>query len=370
MPTIESTKLKQFIEDLALGIGTPENTAIHIADSLVTSNLRGHDSHGVRRLPVYYSWSQDDTRRTMVIKPEATPEVTFETETIAQVDGRFSFGPTVGRLATSLLQQKASEYGMGVVGIRNASHIGRIGEWAENITETGLMFGAFVNSQGGRLVAPPGSVERRYTTNPISFGVPTFSALPFSIVMDMATSQVAHGKIQERISTEEPIDPSWTITDDGQSVSGPEAFSHEGEGALLPLGGRSVGYKGFSLAMIAELFAAITGDGLVVSQANGRVLGNAALFFAIDPLAFSSKSEIEDRIESLKSYIEETEYKPEVAMGSTAYGDRAYLPGEPEYYITQERLESGIPIPAPDASQLVNVANDVNVTDIPGEFRK
>jgi uncharacterized oxidoreductase len=368
MPTVDPDDLEPFIARLAEATGADADVATQLAESLVLANLRGHDSHGVRRMPMYYAWSNDDDAG-FPIEPSSRPTVVSESATAASVDGRNAYGQAAGRLATDRLVKMATESGVAVVGIRDATHLGRIGEWAERAAEAGLLFGAFVNTQGGHQVAPPGSAQRRYATNPLAFGVPTFDALPHPIVLDIATSQVAYGKIRERRPTGEPVEAAWTVREDGSSVGDAEEFVSSEEGALLPLGGREAGYKGFGLAMIAELFAGIAGDGVVVSQTDGELRGNAALFFALDPTTLSTPATVESHVASLAEYIHATEFSPDVPAGAAARGDEALLPGEAEHVTTEERLADGIPLPEGDAAALVELAEELGVTEIPSALR-
>lgn len=294
------------------------------------------------------------------IDPSALPRVVSEGPTHARIDGEFAFGQVVGREAVELAIEKAEESGVAMVGIRDATHLGRIGEWSERVTDAGLLFGAFVCGQGGGLVAPPGSAQRRFGTNPVSFGIPTFDALEFPIVFDVATSQVPGGKTAEAAARGAPLHEEWTVDAAGDPVTDAAAF-RDGEGALLPVGGRASGYKGFGLAMTAELFASIAGNGFVAAQTD-HIRGNAAMFVAADPTMFSTRSEIEDRITALKQYVDDTEFSPHVPAGAAAYGDRAYLPGEPEHRIERDRRSEGVPLPERDVRELCELAAEQGVT--------
>ena len=361
MPTVDAADLEGFVTDLVRATGADGDVATQVAESLVLANLRGHESHGVRRLPMYWAWSRNEGDAALPVDPGARPDLERLAPTAAQVDGHSAYGQFVGRTATDELVDLASDSGVGVVGIRDASHLGRIGEWAERVADADLLFGAFVGTQGGRLVAPPGSAERRYSTNPLAFGVPTFDGLDHPVVLDMATSQVAHGKVRERIPEDEPLETAWTVRDDGSAVTDAASFTREGAGALLPLGGRDSGYKGFGLAMIAELFGSIAGDGLVVSESE-RSRGNAAMFVAADPTLFTAEAAIADRAASLAAYIQETAFSSDVPAGAAAVGDEAMLPGEIEYRTTADRRREGIPLPDADAAELMALAVELGVT--------
>jgi uncharacterized oxidoreductase len=360
MPTVDADDLEGFVAALVSATGADDDIAAQVAESLVLANLRGHESHGVRRLPMYWAWSRNEGDAALPVEPEARPELQEISATTAQVDGHSVYGQAVGRTATDHLVELAQDSGVALVGIRDASHLGRIGEWAERVAGADLLFGAFVGTQGGRLVAPPGSAQRRYSTNPLAFGVPTFDGLAHPIVLDMATSQVAHGKVRERIPDDEPLETAWTVRADGSAVTDAAAFTREGEGALLPLGGRESGYKGFGLAMIAELFGSIVGDGLVVSEST-QSHGNAAMFVAADPTLFTTPEAVADRVASLAAYIHDTEFSPDVPAGAAAVGEEALLPGEVEYRTTEERLEHGIPLPEADATALLDLAGELGV---------
>lgn len=359
--------LERFATDLVAAMGASADHAAQVAESLVGADLAGHNSHGIRRIPSYAQFARGEREDIFTIDTDAKPAVVREGPAYAQVDGGFAFGQVVGRLATAVLMEKVEETGIAVVGIRDATHLGRIGEWTGEVAEAGYLATAFVNGQGGALVAPAGSAQRRYGTNPHSYGIPTADVLPFPIVLDIATSQVAHGKMGEFAATGAPLPSEWTVTEDGGSLSDGAAFE-EGQGAILPLGGRTAGYKGFGLAMVAELLASVVGDGLAVSQSD-YIRGNAACFVAIDPALFTSREALADRVESLAEFIRTTEYSEHVSPGDAAYGDRAMLPGEPEYLTAKSRRERGVPIPDADVEALCEVADEHGIPGaIPDAF--
>lgn len=359
--------LERFATALVTAMGTDADQAAQVAESLVLADVVGHNSHGIRRIPSYAQFVRGERDDIYTIDVEAEPTVAVDGPAYAKVDGRFAFGQVVGRLATDQLLTKVEETGIAVVGVTDATHLGRIGEWTGHVADAGYLASALVNGQGGALVAPAGSAQRRYGTNPHSYAIPTGDVLPFSIVLDIATSQVAHGKMGEFAATGGELPPEWTVTEDGGSLSDGGEFE-EGLGAILPLGGRVAGYKGFGLAMVAELFASIVGDGLAVSQSD-YIRGNAACLVAIDPALFTTETALKDRIESLAEYIRSTEYSEQVPAGEAAYGDRAMLPGEPEYLMAETRREQGVPIPAADVEALCAVAEDHGVPEaIPDVF--
>lgn len=352
---IDSQKLTAFLETLVNEYTVSSNAAWQIASSLVAADLRGHSSHGSIRLEKYLEMIGDGR-----IDPVAEPRIERDQGSSANIDGRRAFGQITGRKAVEVVGSKAREYGVGVVGVKNANHLGRIGEWTERVTNQNLLFAAFVKGDG-ELVAPPGSANRKLSTNPISFGVPTFDVLNFPILLDMATSQVAHGKIRERSKQEIPLPEGWTTTATSDPVTNATEFV-QGAGALLPLGGVVSGYKGFGLSVMSELFASILGNDIIPEDRTGG-MNNTAAFIAIDPTRFSSCEVIETNIRTLVEHLRDADSPSDISPGVAADGDTHLLPGEMEYQLAQERRENGIPIPNEVAATLSEIAAKNGHTD-------
>lgn len=357
MPRIDADPLRTFARRLLEAAGTPTGVADQVADSLVRADLVGHSSHGVHRVPWYAS--RVDEGHT---EPAEEPRVVRETPTTAVIDGRFTFGQVVGRRAVSLLADRADEWGVAAVGVRDGSHLGRMGEWAERATDEGLLFASFANTQGqGALVAPPGSAHRRLGTHPLTFGVPTFDALPFPVVLDVATSQVAHGKLTERAASGEAIPAGWTVDEAGNPVTDPEAFE-DGTGALRPLGGDVSGYKGFALGVIVELVAALLGGGETFGMEADKPWSNGAAFVALDPTRFLPADDIEERVASLAAHLHATERSPDVPDGTAARGDdETLLPGEAEHRTRERYRREGVPLSTGVVRTLVAFARERGV---------
>lgn len=338
MVRVSPATLEAFVEAVCRAVGCPEKTARAVASSLVLADRCGHASHGVFRIAQYIDLV--DRGR---INPMATPTTEATGTGTALVDGHAAFGQYVGRVATEELCQRASG-GIGAVGITNVAHLGRIGEWAQRVTEEGYLFVALVKGST-RSVAPPRSADRCFSTNPVAFGIPTFGALPFPLVVDVATSQVAHGKIRTRASNGEPLPEGWAVDDDGDPLVDATAFA-AGDGAILPLGGSIAGHKGFGLGVAVELFAAILGDTPVIGQ--GDVTGNAAAFVAVDPRPFLSVAEIEARIEALATTVRDAEYFDDEGTGM--------LPGEPEHRAALDADAQGVAVDDATAERLRTAA--------------
>lgn len=346
MATTDIEALKSFATRAVEAYGAPPEIAETVAQSLVSADLVGHSSHGVVRIPYYAELAAEGS-----LDPEATPSVE-SAGSFHQIVGGAAFGQITGHRAVETLIESATNQGVGIVGIRDSGHLGRIGEWAERVTDEGLLFMSWVNLQGGaQRIAPHGTADRRLGTNPITFGVPSFGALPFDLIYDGATSQVAHGKIVERDGSGETLPTSWTITDSGEPVEHADDFEH-GVGALLPLGGRETGYKGFNLSLLTELFAAIVGDGPVSTEPDQNWQGNGGAFIAIDPEMFTTRQEISVRVEALSEHVRSAE---PIADGEVL------LPGEPEYRTAREHRDRGIPVENAVADDLRELAAELDI---------
>ncbi|MFB6156429.1 MAG: Ldh family oxidoreductase [Haloferacaceae archaeon] len=328
-------RLEAAARTLIAATGAPAGHASAVAESLVAADLRGHGSHGVIRVPLYA-----EKVETGALDPTAEPTLEHDGGATLLLDGRNTYGQVVGREAVSLLGERAAEHGVAAVGIRDATHLGRVGEWGERVADAGLCFAAFVNSQsGGYNVAPAGSADRLLSTNPLCFGVPTFGALPHDVVLDMATSQVAHGKVREQAWIGNEIPEGWAVDDDGRPYTDAAEFEEGVVGAQLPLGGTVSGYKGTGLAVVADLFAGIFGDGAVAGEREAVESNNAALFVAVDPLRFTTRDGVERRVRALSAHLDSADYESGPSPGAAAAGDRFVMPGRPEYDALQASRE-------------------------------
>lgn len=356
MHTVNPDSLEAFARTTVESAGATPETADIVAQSLVSSDLVGHSSHGVVRLSYYV-----DQIATGSVNPTAMPAIE-NAGAFYQIDGSGAFGQVTGQQAVELLIETTNERGIGVVGVRNSGHLGRIGKWADSIADEGFLFASWVNLQGGaQRIAPPGTADRRLGTNPLTFAVPTFDTLPFNLLYDGATSQVAHGKIIERDGSEERLPEAWTIRNTGEPVEYAADFEDQ-IGALLPLGGLEAGHKGFGLATMAELFASIVGNGPVSTEESQEWVGNGAAVLAIDPTIFTPEEQISARIEALVEYLRSAEPIDD--------DGEVLLPGEPEYLTLQERRREGIPIEEAVVDNLETVAAKLDIQDaLPKSFQ-
>src|SRR5256886_5867414 len=167
MVTIQVNNLIDFVAEVFSHSESSPEEARRIATYLTTANLTGHDRHGVIRVPVYIRW-----KKTGNVIPNQAPEIIVDTPSLAVVDGKFGYGQTVTPFAVRTGIEKCKKAGLAAIALRNAGHIGRVGDWAEMAAAEGLVSVHFVNAAGSVLVAPYGGVERRVSTAPHCVGIP------------------------------------------------------------------------------------------------------------------------------------------------------------------------------------------------------
>ncbi|MBT4494218.1 MAG: Ldh family oxidoreductase, partial [Gammaproteobacteria bacterium] len=294
---IEPGSLKSFASAVLGRLGAPHPIAVQVADSLICADEAGYNTHGLNLLPIYAAMINDGA-----INPAGEAIAEQITPSICRYDGRAAFGQVTGTAATRAGIDMALEHGLAVVAVRDGSHLGRLGEYAEMATSSRLIFMAFTNTGGGaKNVAPHGGHERKLSTNPIAFGIPTFDALPFDLILDFATSQISGSVIREYDRTSRPLHSEWSTTATGEPVESAKSFM-DGIGALLPLGGRVTGHKGFGLALVAELLGGLAG-GSMVGGHDPEWFSNAALFFMLDPDRFLNLSDFEVQVAALADHL-------------------------------------------------------------------
>src|SRR5215469_9934116 len=282
MVTIKAGPLAELVRDVFVKAGCSPAEAERIGKFLVSANLTGHDSHGVARVPRYLSWQREG-----VVHADRKAKIVIDTPVLAVVDGLKGFGQTVAPQAVAIGIAKCRTMGLSMVALKNAGHIGRVGDWAEMAAEAGLVSVHFVNASGSVLVAPYGGVERRFSTAPYCVGVPRPGQDP--LVLDFATSVVAEGKVLVASQGGKKVPDGALIGPDGQPSSDPHLLygdysptgprnHRQGTGAIRAFGE----HKGSGLAFMCEILGgALSGTGATDPQRDR--FANGMLSFYVDP---------------------------------------------------------------------------------------
>ena len=342
MRTITAKNLTEFAARLLIDAGVPDNDALVVATSLVGANLRGHDSHGVMRIPQYVEFVERGDYRCGV-----DLEIVQETPALVVCDGHWGLGQVQAHRLLDLVIPKARELGVAVGTARDCGHIGRLGEYAERAASLGLVLLATVNNGGAvQRVAPPGGIEPRLSTNPFCAGIPTLDP-DRPVVLDFGTSVVAEGKVRGHYISKKPVPEGWLLDHRGLPTTDPAVLYEPPLGSILPLGGTQ-SFKGFGLGLILDLWAGGLSGGTCSHAANRRVPGNNVFFLVMDQARFAAHDYLSKQASELVESIRTTPRAPEV--------DSIVIPGDPERLTLEGRLNRGIPLDDPHWARLVDLA--------------
>jgi LDH2 family malate/lactate/ureidoglycolate dehydrogenase len=306
---VDQAELFRFISQVLEAVGTPPVGAAEMAKQMVASDLAGHESHGIRRLREYAYRARDG-----FVNPAATPTIELDTGSLVSVDGQANYGHLVMPFVTDLIIERARAHGIAAVTVKNCDPAGRFADFCDHAANEGIAVFMFMNVGGGAIdVAPPGGAEARLATNPIAAGVPREGAP--NLVMDMATSAVARGRLSDAQERGTEIGEDWL----NQS------------GVLLPLGG----VKGFALAVIAEAVAgSLSSAGTVGPEKVDARQGVLAI--GIDIQKLRPLVEFKKDVAKFATHLKETPLEPGAA--------EIRMPGESTAINTAARLKSGITI--------------------------
>jgi uncharacterized oxidoreductase len=354
MVTVQVQNLVNFVAEVFAHSESSPEEAKRIATYLTTANLTGHDSHGVIRVPVYIRWKKMGS-----VVPDRTVELVVDTPSLAVVDGKFGYGQTVAPQAVRIGIEKCKKAGLAAVALRNAGHIGRVGDWAEMAAAEGLVSVHFVNAAGSLLVAPYGGVQKRLSTAPYCVGIPRQGQDP--IVLDFATSIVAEGKVLvasrggKKLPKDALIDFDGTLSEDPAVLYGPHTKEGprdhtQGTGAIRAFGE----HKGSGLAFICELLGgALTGTG---ATAPDRRFANGMFAIYVDPKVVDTSNFFDGEISRYVDFIRTT--KPVAGV------DAVLIPGDPERKMRADRTKNGVPLPDDTWAAIVNTAREVGVSEV------
>jgi len=345
MPTIQSAPLRSIIEKLLIGAGATLEEAPIVARHSVAANLAGHDSHGVIQIPIYI-----DRIAQGHIVPGAKFEIKQETPTTTVVDGHWGFGYAVSERATKMTIEKAKTSNVAATTIVRQSHIGRVAAYPLMAAREGMI--AIMTADSGRgpkHVAPFGGREARLGTNPICIAVPADLEAP--LVVDMATSAVAAGKVKLAQAKGSSIPEGWVVDGQGRPTTDPNDYGKGG--VLLPLGGPE-GHKGYGLGSMVEILSALLpGLGFGV-EPTGR--HNDGCFLAVFNVeAFRPLATFKKEVAEFAHYLKDT--KPADGFTEVLY------PGEIELNREKERTRDGIDVDDKTWGKLMDLGDKFGIRD-------
>jgi LDH2 family malate/lactate/ureidoglycolate dehydrogenase len=337
-------RLTAFVERVLQALGVPDDDAATVAGILVEADLRGVESHGVTRLAGYASMI-----RAGLLNPKPSVRTLRDTPTTAMLDGDMGFGMVVAKRAMELAIAKARAQGVGAVTARNITHTGMIGFYTMMAAREGLV-GLALNN-GPAIVPPFGGRTPTYATNPFSAAFPAGEEAP--IVLDMATTVVAGGKLRLAAKKGRRIPPDWALDRRGLPTTDPEEALLRG---FLQWAG---GYKGFGLATVVEVLGGVLSGGRFGTDVPPlRVFGRDPLvtsgfYLALDVERFMPLAEFRARVDRLVRQVRASRRAPGVR--------RIQVAGEPESRRRAERARLGVPLGGVVLKELRALARELGV---------
>jgi L-2-hydroxycarboxylate dehydrogenase (NAD+) len=352
-------KLVDFMHEALEAMGIPAEDAKIIADVVITSDLWGIASHGIAHLKMYH-----ERIKAGLQLPVTRWSMVKDTPTTAVVDGGNGMGMVVGYNAMKIAIEKAQQYGIGAVAVRNSSHYGVAGYYPRMALKEGKVGLSMTNAHPS--IAPTFGVTPMLGTNPIAIAVPTDEPFPF--LFDAATAVVTRGKIEVAARANKPIPAGWVISHDGTPVTDTRTLieqMNKDQAALMPIGGIGEllgGHKGYGLATMVEIFSAAFQNGAYLSQlhdkdaqGNPHFLRIGHFFMAINVENFLPLAEFKKITGDMMRELRGSQIAPD--------HERIYTAGEKEYYNTLYVMEHGVEITPGVQKGLNSLAKELNLPD-------
>ena len=325
-------------------IGVPARDAEHTIDSLILADLRGVHSHGMQRLP----WYSD---RLIKGGTNKTPQIRIveDAPAAAVIDGDSGLGQVVSHRAMTLAIEKAKRSGIASVSVRNSHHFGTCAYWAEMALAHQMI--GIATTNGGPVMAPWGGMTLSLSNDPFSMAVPSRNEFP--IVLDMATSIVAGGKLDTLAHAGKKIPLGWALDAKGVPTTDPSAGR---KGMLLPIGE----HKGYGLTIAFEVLAAVLGGANVARQVppardTSTPMNVGHYFQAIDTAAFMPPERFMERVDDLVQQMKSSELAPG--------HEKIRLPGEIELETEARYRKAGIPMLASVIESLDQLSQGLGLSE-------
>lgn len=334
----------KFVVDVFKALGIIEEDAEKAAEVVVQSDASGVATHGLARMPMYVR-----RLRNGAVNPTPNIRQVNESDNLILLDGDNGPGNVIGPTAINMCIEATKKYGMAAVAVRNSNHYGVGNYYAWKFAKANLI--GFTTTNSTPNVAPTGGRVPMIGTNPLTVGVPAGKHYP--VALDMATSVVAFGRIQKAADEGEKIPLGWAVDKEGKPTEDPHKAL---EGSLLPI----AGYKGYGLAMLVDILAALIpqaaygldiGEKFDPENSDPEKIGH--FMMAIDVSKFYN---IEEFKENVDEYID-TMKGTEKAVGV----DEIYVPGEIEFLKSEKIKETGIPVSPEIQTKMIEIANQVGL---------
>lgn len=344
---VSHDSLHQTISELLRNAGSEAAEAEQVSHHLVEANLLGHDSHGVGMVPRYM-----DNLRGGTLFPNTAVKIERNDGAFVVADGCRGYGQRVAAEAMDAAIEACHENGLTLLALKNAHHIGRVGAYGQQALDAGLVSIHFVNVvDHGTTVAPFGGSEPRFVTNPVCISMPG-SDEQEPVLLDMATSKVAHGKLRVAYNEGVKVKDGLVIDSKGQPTNDPSVIFEEPLGAMTTAGD----HKGFGLATFCELLAgALTGHGTIHpgNERRGGIVNNM-LAILINPEQLVARKWLDEEVAKTVAYFK--------SSPAADHDKPVMIAGDPERAARQHRESQGVPIDPTTWKQIVQAAGSVGMS--------
>ncbi|MFO1080897.1 MAG: Ldh family oxidoreductase [Reyranellaceae bacterium] len=340
--TVDPARLRDFAAAAYRANGLGDDDALLCADTLVRADLWGHGSHGVLRLPWYVA-----RLRSGACNAKAVPQAVVDAGAIAVLDGQAGMGQVLTAHAMDEAVRRAKAHGIGAVGLRNSGHFGTAMYFTRRAAEAGCV--AFLSTNASPAMAPWGGREKRIGTNPWSWAAPTGNDAP--MVLDIANTGVARGKIYLARQKGLPIPEGWALDADGAPTTDPTAAIG---GIILPM----AGHKGYGIALMTDVLSGVLAGGAFGRAVVGpyeadKPSGAGQMMIALDIAAFMPLAEFHARMAALVAELKATPLARDV--------DEIFYPGEPEARSEARQRRDGLLLPADTIADLARLAAECDL---------
>lgn len=336
---VDQNEIRRFTRDVFEKVGMPPEDAEIEADVLLWANLRGVDSHGVLRIPLYLTYLEIGS-----FNPNPNITVVNETAATMLIDADQALGPVVTKMATERAIDKARDAGIGWAVIRKTCHQGAMGYYSLMAAEQEMV--GFASVSGPPNMVPHGATLPGVHNSPIAIGVPAKRHRP--MVLDMATSVVAGGKIDLQVDRGLPLPLGWLVDEDGKPTTDPQFRDR-----MVPIGGP----KGSGLALMLECMSSLmVGNPILAPKLAGEEVPRGSQNSTIAAINIAAFTDVDAYKENVDKTIDGLKALP------TAEGvDEVFVPGEPEDRVYDDRLRNGVPLPKGTLDKLRAVSERLGV---------
>ncbi len=346
-PRIPVAQLRRFMGAALEQLGLPPPDAAIVADLMTEAEVQGSDGHGAIRLAPY-------ARRIRAGGINLRPDIRIvkEKAAMALVDGDNGMGHLVMHRAAQIAIEKARRCGIAWVGTRLSNHAGPASLYAR-MPLAQDMIGMYYAVGSANHLPPWGGLDMLLSTNPIAVAVPAGQEQP--IVLDMATTVAAYGKVKAKAQRGEPMPVGWMIDREGQPLTDPKRSE---EGFLMPIGG----YKGYGLALVVGILAGTLSGAAMGSETidfnhdDTTVTNTGQAIVAIDPDAFGELDEFKGRVDKLIREMHGSRRMPGV--------ERIWLPGEQSHEKRAANQRDGLALAPTLLAQLDKLAAELGIEPV------